>query len=320
MREVNDHWIATHPDPGDNDWRRATYFIGDVTAAAALHEPRYFEYAERWATAHHYRLHTEAFMPATYTFNADDHAAAQVYLELYNRGPDPQKLEDTVTAIDYAIAHHRSQWSWIDAQFMASPVFARLGRFDAMAERYNASLSLFDKTTGLWFRDANYVGKPILWSRGNGWVMGALVRTLEYLPVANRYRASYEDMLRTMAKAVAARQRSDGLWNVNLANPDDYAGPEASGTALFIYAIAWGINHQILDREAFAPVVERGWRGLVTVAVRSDGELGYVQGVGEAPSSAQPVTLRSTADYGVGAFLLAGAEVMKLDLDLGCNR
>ena len=67
-----------------------------------------------------------------------------------------------------------------------------------------------------------------------------------------------------------------------------------------------------------APVVERAWRGLVSVAVRADGELGYVQGVGDQPASSQPVTLRSTRDFGVGAFLLAGSEVMRLGLDLEC--
>ena len=33
LRAVNDHWIATHPDPGHNRWDRATYFSGDL----ALH-------------------------------------------------------------------------------------------------------------------------------------------------------------------------------------------------------------------------------------------------------------------------------------------
>ena len=52
--------------------------------------------------------------------------------------------------------------------------------------------------------------------------------------------------------------------------------------------------------------------GLVKTAVHPDGFLGYVQGGGSNPASSQPVTYESNADFGVGAFLLAGSEVYKL--------
>ena len=48
---------------------------------------------------------------------------------------------------------------------------------------------------------------------------------------------------------------------------------------------------------------------MAKVSVRSNGFLGYVQGVGSAPA---PVSADSTADYGVGAFLLAGSEMTRL--------
>jgi hypothetical protein len=32
VRRVADHWIAGHPDSGDNDWARATFF-SDLMAA-----------------------------------------------------------------------------------------------------------------------------------------------------------------------------------------------------------------------------------------------------------------------------------------------
>ena len=47
---------------------------------------------------------------------------------------------------------------------------------------------LYDKEEHLYARDATYLskreanGQKIFWSRGEGWVMGGLVRTLEYLP------------------------------------------------------------------------------------------------------------------------------------------
>jgi unsaturated rhamnogalacturonyl hydrolase len=332
MREVNDRWIATHDDQGDNKWARATYFIGNTVAAAALEEPAYSGYTARWARDHDYAVND-----GPTTRNADNHCAGQTYLALYEQDPRPELIQPIRAAVDHIIATgERSDWSWIDAQFMASPVFAQLGALtgeakyvEAMHELYvyaRDTRRLFDAQAGLWFRDEDYLyplirtvnHKKVFWARGNGWVIASLVRTLEYLDADSPYRASYEDMLRRMATALGPIQRPDGLWNVSLGDNDYFPGPEASGTAFFLYAIAWGINHDILDRATFLPVVDVGWRGLVSVAVRADGELGYVQGVGDQPASSQPVTLRSTRDFGVGAFLLAGSEVMKLGIDFEC--
>lgn len=335
MREINDHWIATHPFPGDNAWERATYMIGNMAAIDTVGDQAfydYYAYAKGWGDIYRYKLHNE-----TFTRNADDHAAGQVFLQLYEREQDPVMIADLVASIDNVIeSGERRDWSWIDAQFMASPVFARLGTVKndpryhtAMFELYTDARDrrrLFDTSTGLWFRDENYLfpaaktpsGNKLFWSRGNGWVIGATVLTLEYLPADSQYRGAYVDNLRAMAAALAATQRDDGLWNVSLHDPNDYSGPEASGTAFFVYGIAWGIRHGLLEAATYTPVVERGWRGLVTVAMRTDGELGYVQGVGEKPGSAQPVTLGSTRDYGVGAFLLAGSEVAQV-VDIECD-
>ena len=332
MREVNDQWIAAHDDPGDNLWHKATYFTGNLAAAGALDQSSYRAFARSWARGHAYGVNG-----GTTTDNADNHCAGQTYLALYELDPQPEMMRGIKNAIDYTIdTGDRDQWYWIDAQFMASPVFAQLGALtggaryhDAMFEMYidaRDRRQLYDPTVGLWFRDGNYLypdektpnGKKIFWARGNGWVIGSLVRTLDYLAADSPYRAEYETMLQAMASALADVQRGDGLWNVSLADPEDHPGPEASGTAFFTYAIAWGINRGVLDRATFLPIVERAWRGLASVAVRADGELGYVQGVGERPNSSQPVTIRSTHDYGVGAFLLAGSEVMQLGVDFEC--
>jgi rhamnogalacturonyl hydrolase YesR len=52
-----------------------------------------------------------------------------------------------------------------------------------------------------------------------------------------------------MAAALASVQRSDGFWNVDLGDPLDYPGPESSGTAFFLYGMAWGLNKGLLDRQ-----------------------------------------------------------------------
>ena len=45
MRLVNDYWIGSHTDPGDNKWSRATYFEGNMAFYAVYPDQRYYNYA-----------------------------------------------------------------------------------------------------------------------------------------------------------------------------------------------------------------------------------------------------------------------------------
>jgi rhamnogalacturonyl hydrolase YesR len=174
---------------------------------------------------------------------------------------------------------------------------------------------LYDTAIGLWYQGAGFIKPKIFWSRGNGWVMAAHARVLEHLLAGDPHRNEYITTLQNMAAALAARQRADGFWNVNLpapGTPETYPGPETSGTAFFTYALAWGINQGYLNRDTYTPVVLKAWDGMVRDAVHPNGKVGYVQGVGNDPSDSQPITYESTELYGVGAFLLAGSEVAKL--------
>jgi rhamnogalacturonyl hydrolase YesR len=163
----------------------------------------------------------------------------------------------------------------------------------------------------LFSRDVNYLnkreknGEKIFWSRGNGWVMAGLVRVLATLPSDDPLRPHYIALLREMAQEVAAIQGNDGLWRPGLLDAGSYPLPEVSGSAFFIYAIAWGINHRMLDAETYLPVVEKAWSGTLT-HVYQDGRLGSIQPIGEAPAEYKP---SSSYNFGVGAFLLAGSEM-----------
>ena len=89
-------------------------------------------------------------------------------------------------------------------------------------------------------------------------------------------------------------------------------GPETSGTAFFTYGLLWGINHGLLPRDRYLPAAQRGWHYLTTVAMQPDGKIGYVQPIGDRAIPGQVVDQNSTAHFGVGAFLLAAAEMARL--------
>ncbi|EDY44077.2 glycosyl hydrolase, family 88 [Streptomyces sp. SPB074] len=332
LRRVADHWIGAHTSPGDNLWANATFYSGLLALHALTKDARYLSYARSWAEQHAYGL-----SGGTRTRHADNHNAGQAYLDLYALEPEQAKIqaiEDSLHRMTYTDQVGKNDdWWWDDALHMAMPPFARLGvlRGDAAYHRKLYALYRHTKTaeggpglyvpaTGLWYRDKNFLpgrilspsGKPVVWSRGNGWVAAAHTKTLKALPAGHTNAAEYRDTLRRLITALAPLQRTDGFWNVNLADPAHYPGPESSGTSFFAYGTAYAVASGLVDRATHLPMAARAWNGLVATAVHPNGTLGYVQRVGDRPDSSQPVTYDTTADFAVGGFLLAGTELATL--------
>jgi rhamnogalacturonyl hydrolase YesR len=148
----------------------------------------------------------------------------------------------------------------------------------------------------------------MFWSRGNGWVMGGIIRTLQFLPKDDQARAKYIAQLQEMAAAVAKLQGPGGLWRAGLLDPDDYDLPEVSGSAFFTFALAAGVNDGFLDKKTYRPVIQKAWAGMLH-HVYADGRLGCIQQTGAEPA---PFKASASYTYGVGAFLLAGSEIRKM--------
>jgi rhamnogalacturonyl hydrolase YesR len=263
--------------------------------------------------------------------DADDQSVGQTYLELYLLKKDPAMIAPTRAELDALLAApHVSKragktipWWWCDALFMAPPVWSRM--YAATGDRKyigyldeewaKTSELLYEKQEHLYARDADYLtrteanGKKMFWSRGNGWVMGGIVRTLQFLPKDDPAREKYVAQLKEMAARVAALQGSDGLWRAGMLDQENYSLPEISGSALFTYALAWGINEGVLDRKVYQPVVAKAWAGMLK-HVYADGRLGCIQQTG-----AEPAPFKATASYtyGVGAFLMAGSEIRRME-------
>jgi rhamnogalacturonyl hydrolase YesR len=194
----------------------------------------------------------------------------------------------------------------------------------------NATDGLYNPADGLWWRDYRYQtgiplsdrpkitpsGNKIYWSRGNGWAIAALARTLQLLPADDAHRQEYIDVFIRMAEALKNCQREDGFWNMNLADAVYSAAPETSGTAFFAYGLAWGINNGFLDPDGYASVAAKAWNALTTTAIDPDGNVKYAQNVGDCPIDPAQLTITSV-DFGVGAVLLAASELSKLAYDDG---
>jgi unsaturated rhamnogalacturonyl hydrolase len=319
MRKVADWQSARVADTPSQDWTYATLYAGLLSASKTLQEPRYRDLVLHVAEHYQWTLGPRKT-------HADDQAIGQSYLWLYGQSPAPERIQPLKAQFDSIMQlpddPAKPVWWWCDALFMAPPVWSGLASVthdtkyvDYMNHEWKVtSKLLWDPQERLFFRDKNYFnkreknGRKVFWSRGNGWVMGGLVRVLETLPANSRDRGFYLEKFKQMSASVATLQGPDGLWRAGLLDAGDYRYPEVSGSAFFVYAMAWGINHHVLDAKRYRPVVERGWAGLVQ-HIYADGRLGSIQPVGEAPGA---YTESSSYVFGVGAFLLAGSEVNQL--------
>lgn len=326
-----------------NIWTRSVYMEGLLALNEVYPQEEYVGYAMDWAVANLW-----GFNGGPHTRNADNQCCAQVYIDLFRLHGDSLTLGKTERMLNNVVnSTQRNDWWWIDALQMAMPVYAKMGSvkhdlryFHTMMELYDytkneiSQVGLFNPVDGLWWRDADFIppykepnGMNCYWSRGNGWVFVALARTLEEIERAESSFPSHEraelthtrDVLAhdfvTMAWALKECQREDGFWNCSLMDEYHYGGPEATGTSLFVCGMAWGIRKGILSSDVFGPAVQKAWRALSEEAVRPDGTLAYVQGTGKEPKDGQPVSYDSQPDFddfGVGCFLLAGAEMAKL--------
>jgi rhamnogalacturonyl hydrolase YesR len=122
-----------------------------------------------------------------------------------------------------------------------------------------------------------------------------------------RYSLNVIEPLEMAAKVLQCQDKKS-YWHASMLDHESYPNPEMSSTAFFCFSLAYGINSGLLKKEIYGPAVKRAWTSLVH-AVHADGKLGWVQPIGETPKN---VTSEMTEVYGVGAFLLAGSEVLKI--------
>ena len=324
-RKVADWQLARSEPYFDRIWTWSVLYSGFMAASESTGDPKYREAMRSMARKFDWSLRNR--IP-----NADDQSIAQTYLELalfdgksadaHMTAPSRADLDAVIGLTTLRPNDPRIPWWWCDALFMAPPVWARMAAvtgerkyIDYLHAQWQRSYDLlWDKDEHLYARDESYKtkrevnGKKVFWSRGEGWVMGGLARTLEYLPKDDARRGFYVTQLREMSARMASLQGTDGLWHAGLLDAEHYPLPEVSGSALTVYGMAWGVNNGVLDGAVYRPVIARAWKGMLQ-HVYKDGRLGCIQQTGPEPAFYLPT---ASYNYGVGGFLLAAKEVKRM--------
>lgn len=323
-------WQLKNPIHNLYDWTNGAFYAGVFAAYETTGSKKILKAMTEMGEANEWK-------PGPRLHHADDYAICQTYVDLYRISGDKKMIQPFIEAMDkfmvtpYETAQIRPvTWWWCDALFMAPAAYVKLGitlkdnKYLELSDKlfkecYNL---LYDKEFSLYARDMKYKwnepgitpikeanGQKIFWSRGNGWVMGGLVRVLKELPKDWPTRDFYVQNYKEMAAKVISLQQADGLWRSSLLDPESYPGGEASGSGFYCYALAWGINNGILDKATYLPVVEKAWVALNGL-IQPDGHVGWCQPIGADPK--KNFSAESWEVYGTGAFLLAGSEVIKL--------
>lgn len=319
MKKVAD-WQLRHAEGNYNiQWTYAALYDGFLAASKITGDERYRDRVEQVANENHWSLGPRFA-------HADDEAIGLSYLTLYAQSHKSGELIPTRDAMDKLLARPddaaKNLWWWCDALYMAPPVLASLSvatsdrrYLDFMNhEWWTTSDALYDPAEHLYFRDDRFLtmheanGQKVFWSRGNGWVLAGLALVLERMPAGYPDRSRYEAQFKQIAERIANLQQPDGLWRASLLDPASYPNPEISGSAFFTYGLAWGVNHRLLDRKRYLPVLKKSWQGLL-MHIYADGRLGSIQPIGGEPGKFMP---SSSYVYGVGAFLLAGSELSSM--------
>jgi rhamnogalacturonyl hydrolase YesR len=121
-------------------------------------------------------------------------------------------------------------------------------------------------------------------------------------------RFFYENLFIEMSSVIKELQPADGLWRTSLLSPESYNHGEVSGSGFYTFALAWGINNGLLKKSEFKPVVTKSWQAIMACQ-KENGKVGWVQNIGANP---MPATADSWQNFGTGAFLMAGSEILKL--------
>jgi len=211
---------------------------------------------------------------------------------------------------------------WLDDAYMSIPFLAQMGKLtgnreyfdDAAKQAVQMSARLFNPENELyahaWFENTKYPQR-FYWGRSAGWGVMALTELLSVLPDDHPDRAKILDLYQRAIQGLAAVQSGNGMWHQLLDKPDSYL--ESSATAMFVFAIARGVNRGWLT-PAYAPVAQTGWQAL-RQRIRDDGQIdGVCVGTTAAYDAVyyynRPTSLQAAQGY--GPTLMAGAEMITL--------
>jgi len=347
--------IATWPDPATidpakNGWEYNTGIVlfGMSKVYESTRDPRYLAYIRKWVDGYVDDRGALGWDQSR-THNLDYIQPGMLVLFLYEQTGDSRYRTAAKTvreAFDRIPKNadggfcHKSQYPnemWIDGIYMGEPFLVNYGRLFGDAAFGNdmavfqstlAAKHCLDPKTGLlyhaWDQDRNAAWadsktgrSPIIWGRGMGWFVMAMVDILEQLPPSHAGYASLHELLKkNVAGLSRAQDPKTGLWFQVLDQGAGLAGNwiETSSSGMFVYAIRKAVRLELVE-PSYLPVAERAWKGLqATFEQDAAGRpvfTGAVQGMGVQTGAAGYLKIPrlKNSTHGLMAVMIAASEM-----------
>lgn len=315
---------------------------------------KYFDYIKGYADA---TINADGTIPS-YKFsnyNIDMIEAGNILFYLYDKTKEEKYLKAMQTLRKQLSEHPRTSeggfWHkkvypnqmWLDGLYMGEPFYAQYtSKFENGDKLNDVALQfeliqkhLVDSKTGLLYHgwdESKAMGwanketgtSPNFWSRSLGWYAMALVDVLDYFPENHPKHKELVSYLNQLAEALAKQQHISGLW-YQVTDMGDRDGNylEASGSAMFSYALAKGANKGYLPKK-YKDVANKGFDGITRnlVKVSNEGDVIITEACAVAGLGGNPYRDGSFEYYvnerkkdndpkATGSFILAALELDK---------
>ena len=313
---------------------------------------KYFDYVKGYADA---TIDSSGAIPS-YKFedyNIDMIEAGNILFNLYDTTKDKKylkamqllrkQLEEHPRTSEGGFWHKKRYPSqmWLDGLFMGSPFYTHYTvqfedgkKLDDVARQFELiQKHAYDINTGLLYHgwdESKAMGwankekgtSPNFWSRSLGWYAMALVDVLDYFPKDHPKQQKLVGYLNELAEALTKQQHASGLW-YQVTDKGDKEGNylEATGTAMFAYALAKGVNKGYLPKQ-YKAVANKAFEGITRdlVKVTENGEVIITQACAVAGLGGNPYRDGSFEYYvnerkkdndpkATGPFILAALEL-----------
>lgn len=232
---------------------------------------------------------------------------------------------------------------WLDGLYMGEPFYAQYTvtfedgkNLDDIAKQFELiQKNVRDSKTGLFYhgwdesKQMPWANKttgtsPNFWSRSLGWYAMALVDVLDYFPKDHPKQKELVSYLNQLANTLVKFQDKSGLW-YQVTDKGAVGGNylEASGTAMFTYAFAKGVNKGYLPKK-FKTAAKKAFSGMTKhlIKVGQNGEVTITQACAVAGLGGNPYRDGSFEYYvnerkkdndpkATGPFILAALELNK---------
>jgi unsaturated rhamnogalacturonyl hydrolase len=236
-------------------------------------------------------------------YNIDMIVAGRLLFNAYDKTKEEKYLKAMQLLRQQLTVHPRTQsggfWHkkiypnqmWLDGLYMGEPFYAEYTatfeggkNLDDVAHQFEQiQLHATDPATGLLYhgwdesKQMPWANKetgnsPNFWSRALGWYVMALVDALDYFPKDHPKQKELVGYLNNVSESLAKYQDKSGLWfqvTDKMGKEGNYL--EASGSSMFAYAFAKGVNKGYLPSK-FKKIANKAFDGLTTQLIKVDAD------------------------------------------------